>query len=317
VDNSNSKAWTYSAYLQDSWKLLDSVTVNYGLRFDQLKAFRSENQLSPRANVVWIPQHGTTIHAGYARYFTPPPFELVASQTIARFAGTSAEAPGKGNNIPRSERDDYYDIGVEKKVAVGLTVGADAYYKKAKNLIDEGQFGAPIILTPFNYAEGYAEGVELSANYAHGPLSAYANLAWSRAEGRNIVTSQFNFAPAVLAYIQQHYIHLDHDQTYTLSGGASYRLGATRVSGDLIYGSGLRSTPLGRAPNSGHLAGYTQVNLSVSHEFEMAGGPLTLKADLINALDEKYEIRDGSGIGVGNPQFGPRQGLFLGATKAF
>jgi hypothetical protein len=35
-------------------------------------------------------------------------------------------------------------------VVPGLTVGADAYYKLSNNLIDEGQFGAPIILTAFN-----------------------------------------------------------------------------------------------------------------------------------------------------------------------
>jgi hypothetical protein len=28
-----------------------------------------------------------------------------------------------------------------------------------------------------------------------------------------------------------------------------------------------------------------------------------------------YEIRDGSGIGVGAPQFGPRRGFFAGLSK--
>ena len=73
VDNSKADAQTYSAYLQDEWKPLDSLTVNYGLRFDQLNAFRHENQLSPRVNLVWIPMDGTTVHAGYARYFSPAP----------------------------------------------------------------------------------------------------------------------------------------------------------------------------------------------------------------------------------------------------
>ena len=31
----------------------------------------------------------------------------------------------------------------------------------------------------------------------------------------------------------------------------------------------------------------------------------------------KYAIRDGSGVGVGAPQFGPRRGVFVGVTKAF
>ena len=70
---------------------LDSLTLNYGLRFDQLDAFRHENQLSPRVNLVWTPMEGTTFHAGYARYFSPPPFELVASHR--RSLSSSAPAP--------------------------------------------------------------------------------------------------------------------------------------------------------------------------------------------------------------------------------
>jgi len=314
-DNGKATSWTYSAYLQDEWKLADSLTLNYGLRFDEVDAFRDENQLSPRVGLVWIPVEGTTLHAGYARYFSPPPFELVASETVSRFVGTTAQAPGTRNDLPRSERDDYFDAGVEQKVGT-LSLGLDAYYKKARNLIDEGQFGAPIILTPFNYREGYAKGVELSANYAHGPLEVYANLAWSQAKGKDIVSSQFNFDPADLAYIQGHFIYLDHDQTWTLSGGGSYRFGDNRVSMDLIYGSGLRRD--GDVPNGAKLADYVQVNLGASHEFTgLPGGPLTLRLDVINAFDKKYAIRDGTGVGVGAPQFGPRRGVFGGITKAF
>ncbi|HEV7385502.1 MAG TPA: TonB-dependent receptor, partial [Phenylobacterium sp.] len=309
IDNSKATAWTYSAYLQDEWKLSEGLTLNYGVRFDQVDAFRRENQLSPRVNLVWVPMEGTTFHAGYSRYFTPPPFELVADQTVSKFVGTTAQAPGTQNDLPKSERDNYYDLGAQQKLG-GLTVGIDAYYKQAKNLIDEGQFGAPIILTPFNYAEGYAKGVELSANYARGPLYLYGNFAWSEAKGKNIISSQFNFDPAELAYIQNHFIFLDHDQTYTASGGASYRFDSgTRVSTDLIYGSGLRNTPGGAPPNSGHQPSYLQVNFGVAQEITgLPGGPLTLRADLINAFDKTYGIRDGSGVGVGAPQFGPRRG---------
>jgi outer membrane receptor protein involved in Fe transport len=317
VDNSKADAQTYSAYLEDEWAVTDSVTVNYGLRFDQLNAFRHENQLSPRVNVVWKPMEGTTFHAGYARYFSPPPFELVSSESFLKFVGTSAEAPGTTNDLPRSERDNYYDVGVQQKFG-GLTLGVDVYDKEAKNLVDEGQFGAPIILTPFNYKEGYARGVEFSANYMKGGFSAYGNFAISRAMGKDIISSQFNFDPTELAYIQTHFIHLDHDQTYTASAGFAYRFDeGSRVSADLIYGSGLRNTPDGAPPNGGHQPAYTQVNLGAAHEFEMAGGPLTLRADIVNLFDDKYGIRDGSGVGVGAPQFGPRRGFFAGVSKAF
>ena len=58
----------------------DDLTVNYGLRYDAFSAYVAENQLSPRVNAVWTPLDGTTVHAGFARYFSPPPVELIASQ---------------------------------------------------------------------------------------------------------------------------------------------------------------------------------------------------------------------------------------------
>jgi outer membrane receptor for ferrienterochelin and colicins len=314
VDNSKATAWTYSVYLQDEWKLADTLTLNYGVRFDQLDAFLKENQVSPRVNLVWTPMEGTTFHAGYSRFFTPPPFELVANPTVAKFVGTSAEAPGAQGDTPKSERDNYFDVGAQQRIG-GLILGVDAYYKKAKNLIDEGQFGAPIILTPFNYREGYAKGVEFSANYASGPLNAYANVALSQAKGKDIITSQFNFDPADLVTISHQFIFLDHDQTVTASAGASYKFDTgTRVSADLLYGSGLRKD--GDVPNGDHVPGYTQVNLGVVQDVNLAGG-LTLRADVINLFDKTYAIRDGSGVGVGAPQFGPRRGVYVGVSKSF
>ena len=315
-DTATKHAWSYSLYLQDEWKVIDTLTLNYGLRWDQFQAFDAESQLSPRVNAVWTPLEGTTVHAGYSRYFSPPPIELVANTDIALFSNTTG-APGvTTDHTPKAERADYYDIGVNQVVADGLTVGLDTYDKQSHNLIDEGQFGAPIILTPFNYQTGRQYGVELTGTYVSGAFSAYANAAYERAAGKNIVTSEFNFSADDLAYIATHYIPLDHEQNMTLSAGGSYVLWTdTTLSTDLLYGSGLRRG--GATPNSDHVPGYVQVNLGVSHVFKFERvNDLTAQFDVINLFDEQYEIRDGTGVGVGAPQFGPRRGFFVGLSEA-
>ena len=209
-------------------------------------------------------------------------------------------------------------MGLSQKVVRGLILGFDSYAKTSRNLVDEGQFGAPIILTPFNFAEGRQYGLEGDLNYNHGPLTVYANLAWEQNQGRDISTSQFNFSQANLTYIASHYIYLDHNQTWTGSAGASWLWRGTRIGGDLIYGSGLRSTGPDGIPNGDHLPGYVQVNLALSHRFEKAPlGPIEVRLDIINLFDHVYEIRDGTGVGVGAPQFGARRGVFAGVTQSF
>jgi outer membrane receptor for ferrienterochelin and colicins len=321
IDNGAKTEWIESLYLQDEWKLIPTVTVNYGLRFDKFTAFASGHQVSPRANIVWQALADTTLHAGYSRYLSPPPFELVGTETVSKFVNTTAGAQVLQADTPQAEQANYYDIGVQQKITEQLTVGLDSYYKQSHNLIDEGQFGAPIILTPFNYTYGKQYGVELTSSFTAEDFTAYLNLAWQSARGKSIESSQFNFSPDDLAYISEHYIHLDHEQRVTASGGASYLLGHTRFSADFLVGSGLRATatlPDGSSiPNGSHLPYYAQVNLGASHVFHLDdAGTLTARFDVINVLDKRYEIRDGTGVGVGAPQFGPRRGLFFGLSKS-
>ncbi len=294
------------------------MTINFGARYDQFAEFVSERQLSPRVNVVWQPTDTTTLTAGYSRYFVPPPFELIANTTIGLFANTTAAPPSTQDNVAKAERDHYFDVGGSQIILPGLKAGIDAYYKIASNLLDEGQFGAPIFLTPFNYQKGLVRGVELTLSYDIDNWSFYGNFAASKAQGKNITSAQFNFSPDDLAYIAGHYIHLDHDQTYTSSAGIKYTLPPynTRFAVDLIAGSGLRTDST--IPNGASLPGYQQVNFSIVQP--IATGVfkgMELRFDVINLFDQIYQIRTGQGLGVFAPQFGPRRTFLAGLTQRF
>ena len=321
-DNSSATQHIESLYLQDEWRFDEQLVVNYGLRFDHYSAFSSGSQLSPRLNIVWNLSADTTLHAGYSRFFSPPPFELVGNTTVGKFANTTAAPANFSDDVVKPERSNYYDLGIEQTFSKSFTAGIDSYYKQSTDLIDEGQFGAPIILTPFNYRHGQVYGVEFTGNYSRGHFQAYGNLAFQRAIGKDIVSSQFSFDPVDLAYIAEHYIHLDHEQQMTASGGIAYAAHGNRLSADMLVGSGLRSDltlPDGsNVPNGAHLPYYRQVNFGASHAFDAQGiTGLTLRFDVINVFDQKYQIRNGTVVGVGAPQYGPRRGYFVGVSQAF
>ena len=111
----------YGFYLQDEWKPFEQLTINFGGRLDFENAFANENQLSPRLNIVYKPWDLTTLHIGYARYFTPPPLEAVPQSTIAKFAGTT-NAPAITQDSPvTAERAHYFDAGLTQKIMEGWT----------------------------------------------------------------------------------------------------------------------------------------------------------------------------------------------------
>lgn len=314
----------YGVYVQDEWTIAPELTLNAGVRFDAVRAYTHEQQVSPRVSLVYRASAATTFHLGYARDFTPPPQELIGTTTVARFGGTTKASEIPFADAVKSEREHYLDAGVLTTVAPGLTIGVDSYYKRKKNLLDEGQFGESLVLSPFNYADGWAWGVEVTTAYKRGPLSLYGSAALGEEKGRNIVSSQFFFAPDELAYIAGHKIFTDHSQKWTASGGASYTLadglGSLVPSADFVYGDGLRADdPAGIVPNGGKLPSYVTANFGLAQNFDGAGllKGLSLRFDVINAFDRSYAIRDGSGVGVGAPQFGQRRAFYAGIRKSF
>ena len=314
-DSSAKTGWLFSTYLQDEWKITNQLTLNAGLRFDQMLAYVDANQLSPRVSLTWKPTEDTTFHAGYARNFTPPPLVLAAPTNLSLVQNTTQQPAVTANDPVQPERSNVFDAGVVQKIRAipGLEVGIDAYYKTARDLLDDGQFGAAYVLTAFNYDRARNVGVELKSSYTNGNFRIYGNLAWARQLATSVVSNQYLFGPDELAYTASHYVYTDHAQLLTASAGASYLWNGTRFSASMIYGSGLRS---GFA-NTDTVPSYTQVNTGLSHEFNIVAPnkPTTVRFDIVNLFDKIYQIRDGSGIGVFAPQYGPRRGFYVGISQ--
>ena len=314
VDNHSGSGTTMGVYLQDEWKPTDKLTVNYGARYDRVNTIVSEQQLSPRLGLTYDLTPRTRVHAGYARYFTPPPTEKFDTTSVQAFAGTTNALPSDANTAVKSERSNYFDLGVSHQLTPHLTLGLDAYYRDVRHLQDEGQFGNALLYSAFNYERGRIYGLEGSANYRNGNFGAYLNLAVSRAQGKGIETGQFNFGADELAYINNHWVNLDHDQRLTASAGVSYRYSGTTYTSDVLFGTGLRN---GFA-NTEHLPAYWQMNVGAARDFNLPTlGKFKTRLTVLNIFDRSYQLRDGTGIGVGAPQFAPRRTFLLSVSKPF
>ena len=304
----------YGVYVQDEWRVTDRLTANFGGRFDAMRQQTDATQFSPRANLVWRATDTTTLGAGYARYFTPPPSELLTSPALSRYAGTTLAPEVALASPARPERAHYFNLSARQRLGDHFTIGADAFYRNVRDMQDLGQFGSAYIFSPYNYQRGRVFGTELSATWRRGPWLAYGNLTLSRSEGRGLVSNQYFWSAAELAQVDRKFVRTDHDQLITGSAGASYRpWDGGNVSTTLVYGSGMRRG----FSNSQSVTPYVTVNLGLSQEFTLAdGGRWTARVDVLNLFDRAYQLRDGTGIGVGAPQYGLRRGIFGGISRA-
>jgi len=305
-------------YVQDEWRASAQLTVNYGLRFDYLDGLTRESQFSPRLNGVYKVGNNTALHAGYARFFNPPRLELIGPDTVAKFSNTTNQPEVQEASPVVPERVHYFDLGLTHQPIPGVNLGANAYAKYVSHMIDFGQFGQALVYSPFNWAKAKVYGLELTGQYRNGDLSAAVNgaVSWARAKG--ISSGEYNFGRDELDYINGNWVYMDHDQRFTSSASVAYKWSGVLLAADAFFGSGMRRTPEGGTPNSSHLPSYLQVNIGVGREFQTwQAGKLSVRLSAVNLFDRSYEVRDGTGVGVGAPQFGPRRSLYATLIASF
>ena len=318
VDSRSIAANLAGVYVQDEWRAGKLLTLYYGLRFDYLDGLTRDSQFSPRLNLVYKFDERTALHAGYARFFDPPRLELIGPDTISKFLNTTNQPEVQQSSPVLPERINYLDLGLTHRLTPDLNLGLDIYAKHGKDMIDFGQFGQALVYSPFNWTKSRIYGIEFTAQYRKDNVSAYFNAAVSSARAKGISSGQYNFSQEELDYIDSHWVYMDHDQRLTSSAGIAYKWFDVQFLADAFFGSGMRSTPEGGTPNSDHLAAYLQVNVGVARGIQASWpGKVGIRLSIVNLFDKSYEIRDGTGVGVGAPQFGPRRSFYGTLSASF
>ncbi|HRI06332.1 MAG TPA: TonB-dependent receptor [Nannocystaceae bacterium] len=106
---------TIGGFLQDSWSIMDRVTLNVGVRYDTQLLFASDrtlfmalpNQISPRLGLVWDPTDAgkAKVFANYARFYQSIPLTIASRAGSGEPQITSIHDASVCDPTDRNQRD--------------------------------------------------------------------------------------------------------------------------------------------------------------------------------------------------------------------
>jgi len=295
--------WREEFWIQDQWTPWDQWTFNLGLRFDQIQALTHDGQVSPRIGVVYAMTPHHVFHVFYGRLFTPPTLESVPFLQLDT-VGTTAEPENLTNRTVEPERAHYFEVGSAHALGDSISIELTGYYKLNKNLSDAGQFGTTPLLNNFSFKRGWQRGIDLVVKAKiFDNLYGRGNVAWGQCRGKKLQSGHFLLEQEEINDINSSSgVFCDHMQLVTSSAVLTYHpFEDTTITGQMLFGSGLRTAESGQKTNSSHSSSHTTYNLSIDQVIPLWDNyNAVLGFDLINVLDQQVFLNSGEGsIGLG------------------
>ena len=289
-DNGTDIGYTESGYVQDDYTIAKWLILNAGLRFDATQFIFSgvtpdDYEFQPRLGLNFLPTDTTKLHIYYGKLFQPAPIEDLRD-TFAVFTGNLQPYDIK------AEKDDYYEIGVAQQIGDNQVVSVNGYYKNAVNMLDDVQLLNTAVSQPYNFAVGYAYGLEFTIKgEITKELSDFVNYSYEIAKGSGLSGGLFAFPPAPA---DNTYYYLDHVQIHTANMGLTYSNDNFWITGEGLYGSGLRTGD----NNSISLPAHFTANATIGYDFKDKNGNSDWKisADFINIFNDPYAITVANGF---------------------
>ena len=295
-------------YGQVAWSLIEKLELRTGVRFDAHTApfAGTQHQVSPRIRLNFFPDAATTLYGYYGRLFVPTNVEEL--RTITNAGLGAAAAP----TLP--ERDNFYELGLVHRFAVGgLVAKVSGYRKESSPGIDDATIPGTAIVTSVNIDQIRVNGIDgVLEIRPSGPFSGYLNASIIHAYGKAPITG--GFLPSLPP---SGYFDLDHDQRLSLVASGTYSASKVFVSATTIYGSGLTNgQTTDGAPDASYGTGLFAlnrafkvdpsaiVNLSAGYTLVTGGAVLRPQVYVENVFDKGYLLKGAffSGASVGRPR---------------
>jgi hypothetical protein len=321
-----------AAYVQDSMRLLDQLTVDVGIRADWSRMLTSASQLSPRIGVAYtVDRTGTAARASFGRFFQPPQAEnlLLSSSVDARVLSPFLwHGSGGAELLP--EKQTAVEAGVGQ--ALGPLRLDVAYWRRwVRNAADPNVFLGTTIIFPNSVAQGWASGIDLRLDVApRNGWSGFLSYGNSRVEQAGPITGGLFLEDEVADLAGGERFTPDHDQRNVAAGGLSFLKDGFSAAAHVRIESG---TPLQiddddlddfqERPGAdlvdfdrGRVKPRRTLDLGLTQRLRRsAGADLSVRLSLLNVTGSRWAYN------FGNPfsgtHFGPGRTVQLGLRAGF
>jgi hypothetical protein len=265
-----------AAWLQETFRATQWLTLSAGLRQTHFEGLISENASDPRLGAtVKLPGVDWVLRGFWGKFYQPPPLETISGPLLA-YAKSSA----LGFLPLYGERDEEYQVGLTIPVR-GWTVDVDHFRTQSRNFFDHNPIGNSDVFLPITITGALIEGNELTVRSPRFWAGEQVYLTYSNqtADGTGAITGGLtDFSPPTGYYA------LDHDQRNTLNVG--FRADLPRkayVAANVYFGSGFSN---GDGPPS-HLPSHGTLDVSLGKEVSSS---LSASLTVVNVTDKHLLI---------------------------
>lgn len=216
----------YSGFFQDNVRL-GRFQLALGLRYDNYRFLSKGNQVQPRLGVSYnLKETGTVLRASYSRLYQTAPNEnlLLSNSKEAYELAPDSVREALGDPVPiRSERQNFYELGLQQALFGKFSLNASYYHKDATDQQDNNNFLNTGIIFPITLRKIRVNGAEGRITV---PTYRGLGAAFSFTHARAISTPPFTGGlylgqDAVDALTGGAFV-IDHDQTFSFQGMANY-----------------------------------------------------------------------------------------------
>ena len=314
----------YSFYVQDSWRPLDRLAVDLGVRYDRSHLLLRESQWSPRLGVSYRVGRAA-FRASLNRFFQPPQTEylLLSSSPEAQALSPFRDELGAGGADIRAERQTAVEAGCEVWLGRALRADVAVWQRRIRNQGDPNVFFGTTIIFPNSVDRGRANGLDVRLELPRrAGLSAFLTYTLAKVDQFGPINGGLFLEDEIIEIGPGTKFTPDHDQRHAVSAQVSYEdgrrglwvaLGGRYRSGTPLDVSEEKLADLAGRPGA-DLVDFEQGRVKPYAVFDVQAGQrlsrrerleLSARASLLNLTGARYAFNFGnpfSGTHFGAPR---------------